>query len=739
MSTSSPTRPLTRSQTCSASVLGKRTASLSRASSVVSNRSPAALLTPDVTPKMKRLRTGLEEDDSRANKENIPPLRDLVLDSLAVSRHRRRSSVSSDVTTVSTFSQSSLRRHSTQPSISQTPSRALGRLSLATPPSTPPFTIPLSQRVRALLRATSNAGNTMSTDGREAERTIIESFLHSFDADADVSESVLYISGAPGTGKTALVNAIVASAHLGDAVRVVFLNCMAITGLDALWQRLVEELSCAVAPKGRAGKRGAGKRLSGRDEVGAILEKQRDLQCILILDELDNISNGSPNALQPLFALAASYPSTIRIMGIANTHTLTSASSLVPLSLLPDVAAAAITEPQTPSTPTRSRTRIANPNAMKVKTIHFAPYTAPQLLAILHKRFEGLPQDELRALLPPTALMLLTKKVAALTGDVRVLFEVLRGAIDLAVPASSPSSTDAPVPPSDAPSKPASVSPAHVLSALKLFTPSTTSKSKSGSAAAASSSSTAAGNSETATKVRNLGLQARLALLALLLASKRIAAGLSLSLSASSSSSAAKAPTSPTKRSPAKVKRTTSNNSNSGSSLAPDAGTGAGVDSMQLHTFYTSLLSADDTFAPVARSDFTDLLGVLETTGLVALGGFGGGAGRATVMKRSASSASAGRKGSGNRNPVVGLQAHVREAEVARGLGLGLGLDAAPASASGAEKEKEGDVLEDGVRTIWTHEMGRIRREAKARSVNDANASAVGMDGVVGFDDAMED
>ena len=33
--------------------------------------------------------------------------------------------------------------------------------------------------------------------------------------------------------------------------------------------------------------------------------------------------------------------------------------------------------------------------------------------------------------------MLLTKKVAALTGDVRSLFEVLRGAIDLAVAPST--------------------------------------------------------------------------------------------------------------------------------------------------------------------------------------------------------------------------------------------------------------------------------------------------------------
>ena len=68
----------------------------------------------------------------------------------------------------------------------------------------------------------------MSIEGRETERAVIESFLHSLDGGSDVVESVLYISGSPGTGKTALVNSIIASTKVAEDVKVVLINCMTI-------------------------------------------------------------------------------------------------------------------------------------------------------------------------------------------------------------------------------------------------------------------------------------------------------------------------------------------------------------------------------------------------------------------------------------------------------------------------------------------------------------------------------
>lgn len=116
----------------------------------------------------------------------------------------------------------------------------------------------------------------MSMDGRTNERNIISSFLLSLDESSDITESVLYVSGAPGTGKTALVNSIITSTTVSNDVKILFINCMAMHGMDMLWQRIVEELS-SVTSRSKTNRRGASKK-QGKDEVIAILEKQADLK-----------------------------------------------------------------------------------------------------------------------------------------------------------------------------------------------------------------------------------------------------------------------------------------------------------------------------------------------------------------------------------------------------------------------------------------------------------------------------
>ena len=101
MTSSSSSRPLTRSQ-ASMSVLGKRTTrTLTRSASVSSCASSTPLPTPESTPKTKRVRTSLEESDPRSNKENIPPFHDEEPESPTTSRLRRRASVSSVTSTMS--------------------------------------------------------------------------------------------------------------------------------------------------------------------------------------------------------------------------------------------------------------------------------------------------------------------------------------------------------------------------------------------------------------------------------------------------------------------------------------------------------------------------------------------------------------------------------------------------------------------------------------------------------------
>ena len=221
-------------------------------------------------------------------------------------------------------------------------------------------------------------------------------------------------------------------------------------------------------------------------------------------------------------------------------------------------------------------------------TLHFPAYTASQLLEVLKARLSPLSDadnsEQLNKFLPTGPLTLLSKKVASQTGDVRTLFEVLRGAVDLAVSSSTSAAEnplEAPVP---------AITPNHILAALKAYLPSTSSHSNPSTSQVGTQSS----NSETAVKVRNLGLQSRLVLLSIVLASKRKDAALPLS---SISNSLLRTPT----------KRTSS-----ASKLRI-------LELPQLYTFYTTILERSESgiFTPVSRSEFSDLVGVLETSGIV--------------------------------------------------------------------------------------------------------------------------
>lgn len=110
-------------------------------------------------------------------------------------------------------------------------------------------------RVRALLRATSNGVTGMT--GRTEERTAIESFFGSFLAGEVQDHTSLYISGSPGTGKTALVNDVLRTARGNfetHGVRATLINCMALKGVDAIWDSLAEVLDEERVPGRRTRK-----------------------------------------------------------------------------------------------------------------------------------------------------------------------------------------------------------------------------------------------------------------------------------------------------------------------------------------------------------------------------------------------------------------------------------------------------------------------------------------------------
>ncbi|GBE81234.1 P-loop containing nucleoside triphosphate hydrolase protein [Sparassis crispa] len=670
----------TRSRT---TVLGKRPHQVAdpEATSTSQCDQTSGLPTPDSTPNPKRVRTTVTQLDGDSNKENIPPFVGQVVNPSPRSiRSLRRTSTESISTP---RPRGTLRRHASTSNLRATPqtqATALNGLSL-TPPSTPPsFSLPIHVRAKGLLRPTCNSVADIA--GRHTERAEIRNFIASFFTQNESSsepQSTLYISGSPGTGKTALVNVVLQAIQpeLADHdIRVISVNCMALSGVDALWERIAEELSADAHTSKRT--RCAKKGKETADKIVERILSLRKPKCVLLLDELDHI--GSSQSLSSLFTLAQTYSSNIRMIGIANTHTLTSASS----------------------------TSFSLQSVKGVKTLHFAPYTPQELMEILTARLSPLSAGDLadaaKKFLPVPTLTLLTKKVAAQTGDVRAVFEVLRGAIDVALNVNLSADTSGGTVPA--------VTPSHVLAALKAYAPAGTPVRSVSTSSLPTPNVTPvqpknSGDSELVAKVRELGLQARLALLAMLLASRRITSGLPLSGSSSTS-----APSTPS-RSP--IKRSQSFNGLLAASLAP------GMDATQLYAYYSALLTRSDggIFSAVSRSEFGDLLGVLETVGLVTLSSSAGStphspskSGRRSLVRATSFNMGPGKRAGQDVSFVGGM----RTDELARGLGL--------------QSDATVDVREEEVRAIWERESARIAREGKA-------CQSAAPPGDL-FDDAME-
>ena len=121
----------------------------------------------------------------------------------------------------------------------KTPARELNALPLATPPDTP--RVPLHVRARALLRSTTDSFDVV---GRQTERIFVSDFLRPFVSggpDFDNAPTSLYISGSPGTGKTALVTSTLATMKTSD-VLTAYINCMGLKDVDVLWSRVLAAL-----------------------------------------------------------------------------------------------------------------------------------------------------------------------------------------------------------------------------------------------------------------------------------------------------------------------------------------------------------------------------------------------------------------------------------------------------------------------------------------------------------------
>ena len=259
-----------------------------------------------------------------------------------------------------------------------------------------------------------------------------------------------------------------------------------------------------------------------------------------------------------------------------------------------------------------------------VSTLHFAPYDREQMTAISKAKLQALLDTPTLAPAKPFItqgiIALASAKVAAVTGDVRALVSLLVRTFDIAERrcAKNPDTT-------------LSVLPPDVIEAVKsiqLVAAAKPSRAASAPmpAASATPSTTVTAAPPAAPKTKTgptagLALQPKLALLGLMLAKRRLAAGLSLGIMGTGTSafvdpfSTLGSP----KKSPIKGKV------GSGRPKSPTKPkpTNDAIDASALHAFYALVLERSSSLSPVSRTEFADVLAVLEACGAVSMSSSG--------------------------------------------------------------------------------------------------------------------
>lgn len=201
----------------------------------------------------------------------------------------------------------------------------------------------------------------------------------------------LYVSGPPGTGKTACLHIAVSDPQISKGYKVVYINCTSMKSSSAVYMKIVEKL---------------GLKISGSCEKSSLSAIEKCIlssknMILLVLDELDELSNRKQSILYTVFEWPSMKNSRVVLVGIANALDLTD-------RVLPRLQARLDIQPT---------------------LMHFSPYTRQQIIDIITDRLK---QARVCDILSGSALQLLAGKVAAVSGDVRRALDIARRVIELA-------------------------------------------------------------------------------------------------------------------------------------------------------------------------------------------------------------------------------------------------------------------------------------------------------------------
>ncbi|XP_058461542.1 cell division control protein 6 homolog [Malaya genurostris] len=238
----------------------------------------------------------------------------------------------------------------------------------------------VSPRKRNKITPTNNEPISVNSVGSlpERERETEELAKYIEDVLADNGSGSLYISGPPGTGKTATLTRIISDPKLASKIKMVYVNCTSMSSAGSIYKKICEELQ--LSPAGTTEKL----------YLNAIEEylKKKHKTIMLVLDEIDQLASSKQTILYNIFEWPAKRGSKLILIGIANALDLTD----------------------------RLLSRLQSRCELRPHLIQFLPYTKSQLVTILKNRLR---ENNTSELFNDAALQLLAAKVASTSGDAR--------------------------------------------------------------------------------------------------------------------------------------------------------------------------------------------------------------------------------------------------------------------------------------------------------------------------------
>lgn len=257
--------------------------------------------------------------------------------------------------------------------------------------------------------------------GREEERQKLNDFF--IPLIREKSHGALYISGLPGTGKSALLSEVISGLleqQHGD-IKVANINCMIVDKPHLIFSTIYKNLT---AKNSKAIKKHKPQHAEEEDNIHQLqtavpssktIQKLEQLflnpktatRHIVVLDELDHVVTKDQEVMFKIFQWAFAKNSNLVLVGIANALDLTD-------RFLPRLRS----------------------NNLTPETLSFSPYSANQIAHIIECRLRLLlgsdqEEEEEIPLMHPAAIQLCARKTAANTGDLRKAFDICRRAIEL--------------------------------------------------------------------------------------------------------------------------------------------------------------------------------------------------------------------------------------------------------------------------------------------------------------------